>query len=214
MWISASVAWARRQWPDQLVSIVLHIDQQTPHLHVLVVPRVRDGKSGWKLNSKALFDRQRFRDMQPSYAVAVQHLRIRRGEPGSNAKHSLVKQFYGAVNASSNTPSRPRPPPRPKPPQVPSGAGHRIAHTLMSALGLETQHQRALNDHHEAVRNRQETVKDFREQEKAAWDELKARAALAPLLRRRASPTRSAGRVLDARPAPLADRPKHLPRPR
>ena len=105
-WAVASLAWAKRQWPDQLASMVLHLDEQTPHLHLLVVPRVKSAAGGWKLNSKALFDRERLRELQTGYGRALVPLGIRRGEPGSQAVHSEVRQFYGAVNASKSLPER------------------------------------------------------------------------------------------------------------
>src|ERR1035437_1490924 len=52
VWTVASLAWAKRQWLDQLASVVLHLDEQTPHLHLLVVPRVKMATGAWKLNSK------------------------------------------------------------------------------------------------------------------------------------------------------------------
>ena len=121
-WASAALAWAKRTWPDQLASMVLHADdEQTPHAHLLVVPRVQKTDGGWKLNSKALFDRERLRELQTSFAEVLAHLGIKRGEPGSKAKHSEVRQFYGAIQAAKTLPLRPVIPPAPKPPQRPEG---------------------------------------------------------------------------------------------
>lgn len=184
-WAVASMAWARRQWPDQLASAVLHTDEQSPHLHLLVVPRVKNGDSGWKLNSKALFDRQRLTEMQTSYAKALEHLGIRRGEPGSNAKHAEVKQFYGAVNASAKLPERAILPPPPKAPEQSSGVAAGAANALGSALGIETSFQRNLRAHQEEMRQWREQAKQLRQQDAAAWQQMKARASLAPLMQRR-----------------------------
>lgn len=92
-WAVASLAWAKRQWPDQLASAVLHLDEMVPHLHLLVIPRVKSAAGVWKLNSKALFDRERLRELQTGYGKALAPLGIRRGEPGSQAVHSEVRQF-------------------------------------------------------------------------------------------------------------------------
>jgi hypothetical protein len=183
-WVAASLAWARRQWPDQLASAVLHLDEQTPHLHLLVVPRVKNGETGWKLNSKALFDRQRLTEMQTTYARALEHLGIRRGEPGSDAKHAEVKQFYGAVNAAAKLPERAAVPAPPKAPVQPSGIAAETSRALGAALGIETTYQREVKAHQEALRQWREKAKEVRRLDAAAWEQLKARASLAPLARR------------------------------
>ena len=130
-WTVASLAWAKRQWPDQLASAILHLDEQTPHLHLLVVPRVKSATGARKLNSKALFDRERLRELQTEYGNALAPLGIRRGEPGSQSVHSEVRQFYGAVNAAKGLPERVRLPPAPKPPSSPTG----IAMDVLDDLG-------------------------------------------------------------------------------
>ena len=180
-WTVASLAWAKRQWPDQLASVVLHLDEQTPHLHLLVVPRVKSATGAWKLNSKALFDRERLRELQTEYGNALAPLGIRRGEPGSQAVHSEVRQFYGAVNAAKGLPERVRLPPAPKAPTPPSGIAAEATDALGSAFGIETPHQRAMKAHGVAMKKWRETCKELRQQDATAWETLKARSALAPL---------------------------------
>jgi len=182
-WTVASLAWAKRQWPDQLASAVLHLDEMTAHLHLLVIPRVKSA-GAWKLNSKALFDRERLRELQTEYGNALAPLGIRRGEPGSLAVHSEVRQFYGAVNAAKTLPERVKLPPAPKPPEPPSGMAAEAADALGSAFGIETLHQRAVKAHTETMKRWRETCKDLRQQNAVAWEQMKARSALAPLARR------------------------------
>lgn len=183
-WAAASLAWARRQWPDQLASAVLHLDEMTPHMHLLVVPRVPSAAGGWKLNSKALFDRERLRELQTSYGEAMAPLGIRRGEPGSQAAHSEVRQFYGAVNASKNLPERAKLPPAPKAPEAPSGMAAEAADVVSAALGIETAHQIAVKAHADAMRQWRGIVKELRQREDRAWELMKARSSLAPLAQR------------------------------
>ena len=183
-WAAASLAWAKRQWPDQLASAVLHLDEQTPHMHLLVVPRVRSAAGVWKLNSKALFDRERLRELQTGYGEAMAPLGIRRGEPGSQAVHSEVRQFYGAVNASKSLPERVTLPPAPNPPKAPDGVAAEVVDAVSLVLGVETPHQRAIKAHSEAMKEWRGIVKELRQQEDRAWDLMKARSSLAPLAQR------------------------------
>ncbi len=183
-WAVASLAWAKRQWPDQLASAVLHLDEMVPHLHLLVIPRVRSAAGVWKLNSKALFDRQRLRDLQTGYGESLAPLGIRRGEPGSQATHSEVRQFYGAVNAAKTLPERSTLPPAPVAPAPPSGIAAEAADALGSAFGMETPHQRAMKAHVVAMKQWRETCKELRHQDIKAWEVMKAQSAIQPLARR------------------------------
>ncbi|NMM20556.1 MAG: hypothetical protein HHJ15_11480 [Rhodoferax sp.] len=184
-WATASLAWAKRQWPDQLASAVLHLDEMTPHMHLLVVPRVNSAAGVWKLNSKALFDRERLRELQTAYGEALAPLGIRRGEPGSIATHSEARQFYGAVNAAKTLSERSTLPAAPKAPANPSGIAAKVADALGSTFGMETPHQRAIKAHAVAMKQWRETCKDLRQQDSKAWEQMKAHSAMAPLSQRR-----------------------------
>ena len=210
-WTVASLAWAKRQWPDQLASFVVHTDEMNIHAHLLVVPRVKSASGVWKLNSKALFDRERLREMQTGYGEALAPLGIRRGEPGSQAVHSEVRQFYGAVNASKSLPERVKLPPAPKAPAPPSGVAAAATDAVSSALGFNTPHQRAMNVHAQAMKQWRETCTELRQQDARAWEVMKARSVLTPLLQRRqrTNPAQASRLQLKATP----DGPS-LPRPR
>lgn len=184
VWATVSLAWAKRQWPDQLASAVLHLDEMTPHMHLLVVPRVKS-TAGWKLNSKALFDRERLRELQTGYGEALAPLGIRRGEPGSMATHTETRQFYGAVQAAKGLSERVKLPQAQKAPEPPSGIAAGAADALGSVLGIETAHQRTMKAHAEAMKQWRQTVKDLRQQDATAWEAMKARSALATLARQR-----------------------------
>ena len=185
-WTVAALAWAKRQWPDQIASCVLHLSEVTPHFHLCIVPRVRTAAGGWKLNSKALFDRQRLRDMQTSYAEAMAPLGIRRGEAGSDAVHTEVAQFYGALQAAKAAPpQRPILVPAPvKPPDVPSVLG-KIKEAAAAACGIETKHRQAVRAYNVALQRWRREVRATKEREATEWERLQAAVATAPLSRRR-----------------------------
>ena len=205
-WATASLAWAKRQWPDQLASAVLHLDEMTPHMHLLVVPRVKSAAGAWKLNSKALFDRERMRELQTGFGEALAPLGIRRGEPGSMATHSEARQFYGAVQAAKALPQRVKLPPAPKAPEPSSGMAAEAAEVLGFVLGIETAHQRAMKAHVEAMKQWRLTVKDLRQQDAVAWEQMRACSSMLPMARKQ---QRAAG----PQPAPLGPKPRRDARP-
>lgn len=176
-WAAITLAWAKRTWPDQLASMTVHLDEQTPHAHLLVIPRVRAAAGTWKLNSKALFDRERLRDLQTSYGQAVAPLGIRRGEPGSKATHAEVRQFYGVIQAVKTLPQRVPVPPEPKKPKSPEGIAEKLVEGLASLIGIETEHQRAKKQHALAVASWQKRVKEAKRLDAAAWAAMQAAAA-------------------------------------
>lgn len=186
-WTVATLAWVKRQWPDQLASIVLHVEREsTPHAHVLIVPRVR-AANGWKLDSKLLFNRASLRQLQSSYADALAPLGIRRGEPGSEAKHSEVRQFYGAMQAAKQMPQRASLPPAPKSPMPPAKLVERVWCKVLSVLGVESEHDRAVRAHRQRLAAWRAEVQWVKEQNDRAWQAMQAAASLAPIARKRRS---------------------------
>jgi Plasmid recombination enzyme len=210
-WTVAALAWAKRQWPDQLASAILHLSEASPHIHICCVPRVKTAGGEWKLNSKALFDRQRLREMQSSYADAMAPLGIRRGEAGSDAVHVEVAQFYGALQAAKAAPPQ-RPkllPPPPKPPDIPSVLG-KIKEAAAAACGIETKHRQAMRTYQAALQRWRREAKAAKEQEGKEWERLQAAAATAPLTRRRPKRDEPVPRRVQPSQAPQATR-RHRP---
>jgi hypothetical protein len=78
-WAMAAEAWAEGTFGDRLVSSVLHADEVTPHIHLLVLPLDADGKL--RMRSILPF-RNSLRDLHTGYAKALGLLGIRRPEPG------------------------------------------------------------------------------------------------------------------------------------
>jgi hypothetical protein len=183
-WARISLAWAKRQWPDQLAAAVLHLDEQTPHIHLLVVPRVAKPEGSWKLNSKALFDRASLRELQTAYGEAVAPLGIQRGLAGSMASHTSVKQFYGAVIAKK--------PPMPslnlpKPPKKPEGStGTRaLLDGIATAIGIKTAHDEQVSKYEEDYRAWQAEIREAKQTRRLAWEDLQRRADYSNLANRK-----------------------------
>ena len=93
-WKDKSMGWAKETFGEEnILSAVMHRDEQTPHLSVHVVP-IKDGK----LNAKSwLGGREKLSELQDSYFKSVEGLGLDRGERGSPAKHEEVKKYYERV---------------------------------------------------------------------------------------------------------------------
>jgi hypothetical protein len=97
MWKSKS--WIEKEFGENnLVSMKLHMDEKTPHIHAVVVPIV-DGKNGKKkLSAKSFIDgRAVLRGLQDSFAEVHKESGLKRGLEGSKAKHTTVKDFYASI---------------------------------------------------------------------------------------------------------------------
>lgn len=110
----ACMKWLRSRFGEQLASVTLHTDEVTPHFHVALVPLV-----GGRLNAREMFGgRAKLRELQDSFAQALNGLGLERGIRGSAAKHQKVQRFYGKIGRMEKvTLDMP-----PRPPEVPGGA--------------------------------------------------------------------------------------------
>ncbi|MBW4639119.1 MAG: plasmid recombination protein [Gloeocapsa sp. UFS-A4-WI-NPMV-4B04] len=90
--------WLLNRYGDRIVRAELHIDESTPHIHAYMVPLDEKGK----LNCRALLGGSRYRlsELQDDFAAAMAPLGLERGIKGSRAKHTEVRKYYAAVNAS------------------------------------------------------------------------------------------------------------------
>jgi hypothetical protein len=97
MWKSKS--WVEKEFGENnLVSMKLHLDEKTPHIHAVVVP-IKDGKNGKKkLSAKSFIDgREKLRALQDSFADTHRESGLKRGLRGSKATHTTVKDFYASI---------------------------------------------------------------------------------------------------------------------
>ena len=95
--------WLRRTFgADNLVSLVCHLDEATPHLQAVVVPL--DPDTG-RLNAARWFNgRKALSELQDGFATACWSLGLERGIRGSRATHTRIAEYYSNVNAASDHP--------------------------------------------------------------------------------------------------------------
>jgi len=102
-WVERALEFLRDRYGDNLASAVLHLDEATPHIQALIVPKRLDGK----LDAASLFGPDQLRDLQDCYAAAMIPLGLQRGIERSKAKHQTIKRYYALVN-SPDVPDAPR----------------------------------------------------------------------------------------------------------
>lgn len=104
-WVDQSLAWLKKKHGENLVSACLHLDEQTPHIHAIIVPVDRsDRKKGppARLNAARWFSgREKLSEAQTSYAEAVAPLGLERGmfKAHRGADHKTVKAYYVEAEA-------------------------------------------------------------------------------------------------------------------
>lgn len=112
----------------------IHFDETTPHVQGFIVPN-EGWESGAGLNAKKLFNPRTLAGYQTKWhaALVAAGLNVQRGEPGSQAKHEPIADYYGRVNS----PIKPLPKLAPKAPEPTK------TDKIMAAIGVETEQAKA-----------------------------------------------------------------------
>lgn len=164
-WRKAMEPWIAEQFPHA-VSVVLHLDEATPHYQIIDVPLDKAGK----LNSRAKWNGPKgMAEWQTKAAKAVEHLGIERGIEGSLAEHDDIGVFYGDV--AKPMPSIPEvKTPRPEP-LAPRSMSEKMAFTEAKSKRDELEAQHAAQN---AQRNAEKQVKQDAISE--AWEQAQHKA--------------------------------------
>ncbi len=106
-WTDAQVDFARKRWgDDRVVSMVLHLDEKTPHIHLVVLPLElkTDARRKGQAARHALVGRMisgpgQFDQLQDDYAAAMAPFGLVRGIKGSGRKHEPVPVYLARLAA-------------------------------------------------------------------------------------------------------------------
>ncbi len=81
---------------NNVMSIDVHLDEKTPHIHFVIVPITMDNK----LSAKTVCgNRKDYQKLQDDFSNKMKDLGLKRGIKGSNAKHIEMREFYGLMNS-------------------------------------------------------------------------------------------------------------------
>lgn len=114
-WCQDNIDWLRKTYgSDNVVSVVLHMDESTPHLHATVVPIVQTERQRKKkeqevkrtyrkkapaprLCADEVMSRAKLKNYQNTYAAAMQKYGLQRGIYGSEAQHISTHEYYRSL---------------------------------------------------------------------------------------------------------------------
>lgn len=115
-WCSDNVDWLNKTYgTDNVVSVVLHLDEKTPHLHATIVPIVTNERKRRKREEEVkkqyrkkstnaprlcideVMSREKLKEYQNTYAQAMAKYGLKRGIEGSQARHITTNQYYREV---------------------------------------------------------------------------------------------------------------------
>jgi len=93
-WVKESIGWAQKEFGANLVDAVLHMDESTPHIHILAVPLTLDGR----LCAKEITSRPEMQRRQSDYAQVMSRFGLERGLPAIETKrrHIGLKEAPGS----------------------------------------------------------------------------------------------------------------------
>lgn len=95
-WRKSVEPFIKKEFPHA-VSVVLHLDESTPHYQIIDVPL--NDKTG-KLDARTKYGgRTILGRWQTKAHLPVKHLGIERGVQGSNAKHTTLKRWYALLRS-------------------------------------------------------------------------------------------------------------------
>lgn len=116
-WCQENIDWLRKTYgSDNVVSVVLHMDESTPHLHATVVPIVQTERQRKKKEQEVkrtyrkkapaprlcaddVMSRSNLKRYQNTYAEAMQKYGLQRGIEGSEAQHISTHEYYRSLMA-------------------------------------------------------------------------------------------------------------------
>ncbi|MBD2769683.1 plasmid recombination protein [Hymenobacter sp. BT664] len=136
-WVKDNLKFVREQFGEKnVVGAMLHQDEITPHLHVLVVPLTPDGR----LSCRDVFSPARLHQLQTDYAKAMAPHGLERGIKYSTANHEDVRRYHGAQLMSKEQLADLAKPLHPAPHQLPTMPSWGIPeqHVVKQQFGLNT----------------------------------------------------------------------------
>ena len=104
-WCKKTVSWAKNEFGKNIVDISLHMDESSPHFHILTIPFTEDGR----LCAKEITRKGEMKRRHTEYALAMQEFGLTRGEDAdiTGATHTSLKTDRRGVLQGTEVPEVP-----------------------------------------------------------------------------------------------------------
>jgi hypothetical protein len=155
-YFDAAETWLKeRHGAANVIAFTRQYDETSPHVCAYVVPIDPKGK----LNcSYFLNGRTKLSEMQTEFAEKVgKPFNLERGMEGSQAKHQTIKQYYAKIQAPTPEITT----------QIPQVQEATFSQKMAEAVGIATDHSRAVQEQEEARQQRTAEFRALREAEQA-----------------------------------------------
>ena len=172
-WAENNIVWAQERFGAERVKFaVLHLDEQTPHIALYVVPLKKDLKqrgNGYTLSDRELGlggNKEALSELQTEYAAAMEKFELTRGLKGSKTTHKKTAEWRREMKKAEG--------------QLPKVTMPTAQHpALIDRLNIEDYGQRVAKQAAEAV---MEQMKPFHTKALQQATDLKAQAKEIDLL--------------------------------
>lgn len=178
-WVAAACAFARKTWSEsQIVSMVLHMDEYTPHIHVILMPLVKkvlsrwpERGSTWRLVGREISGPGKYQRVHDEYARAMAPLGLRRGVARSGRKYrpysaELADLEEAKVKAAEATAAAERAG------EEARAEGTRMAAAWLSEFNLQQARKADLDAREALVREEEARVKRQQAALRQAWHDV------------------------------------------
>lgn len=112
VFVAEAQAMAVKTFGPRIVSMDLHLDEATPHIHLVVVPIMPagvdadTGKKSWRLSGKDMFNPEALQGLQQAWEDRMIRHGVGERLKGSRARHTTLREYYGALEETAKTDRR------------------------------------------------------------------------------------------------------------
>ena len=99
-WVRANHSFVSEEFGEEnIVRFNLHLDEKTPHIHVVTIPLTKDGR----LSAREVFgNKSDMQKRQDRYANKMKPFELQRGERRTGIKHEDAREYYSRMNTSND----------------------------------------------------------------------------------------------------------------